>query len=1254
MIMKKLLLHRRNLLFALCLIGCLQTLAVPGKRTSSSQFLSTFAKKFLPAHYQSPFGKPDGNAKAFRKGDFKFPAPPLRAKEETTDYPEIVTPPPGLVTEKYLYISFIITSDDETGFSGDILRRDDHEQELLIGFDGPDIYIQGLSTYFPDAWIKCTLSEDQKSVNIPPSQYLGTRDGEDGTFIDCYFMVNYDETHPVNYNKEDGSFTFPLWSTIYEEEFVYHDKENRYEEYESIGYVSHRYPQIVKGVLNDDVITPPSDLVTKEYLLKNDNLYGNKDDFLLEVGYHNDDVYIRGLFPALPDAWIRGKLSGNEIIFPKWQFLGESREIGQFIGKQYGLEDIGSKKLYLYGFDQENLTFCDVVFKYDKDNDTMSGNLLAVGASRVFLEFAVFVMQNIVITPISDKAVTPSAPEISEFTMQDSDYAFTFRIPVQDIEGNGMTIDLLYYRILTEIDGQISTISFKPAEYETLREMISLIPYRFTDGKFFTSQYNYNKGHLEKKVILKSSQFTSLNKIGVQSVYHGGGTTNESEVSWLTAKDAIELLWSEIMTSYKYYYNNSKSIGKKDFAAAIDIASTTYDELTNLDEEAQQSYNIILIFEAIQSLKAAEEEFLKLNARLYNDTLSQLVIEIDNAYELYDNEGMSVGKEELLEAITHAEQLCEEVANLDEDAFKEYDMSIIINEINVLQEAEQTYLDLNEKEDLVAELEWEISNAYELLYDENNYYERETFHIAISHAQEFLEYYYSLDEEELEAFDMSRFMDEIQTLLEAEQTFLAVNNHIYEDEWQILKNYYQSVDTSYWNQEWDFSSDLPSIATLPGVESYEGHIIKIDLTDNNIVGTFPYEFLTLPYLEELILSENDLKGDIGDGITQFIQKGNLVSSNIRYLDISYNRLSGNIGPLANALTGLEYLDASGNRLDEVTPVIPKTVTTLYLNEQNIQSVVDLHIQDVATGTLLRSVPNILRYNHDMQTYDTDLSFEIKDSQYKTVSITMDDESFEINDTPYAYMGENGAIMNAKTPYYNYTSDIFFPIRLYFDEGDADFNGLIDILDLQTQIDYIVNDYNFINYTAANLWKDNTINVQDAVCMVNLLLDRKPSTVNAKLPIRQRVLQQADGGGQVFVNGGKLFLNTNLPVAAFDIVISSDNDIMLSSELTKHGLACGIRKADGQTHLIGYSLSGGSLPEGLTEIGSGLDGEVVYAMLASKNAREIPVELNLMPTDISITQTGNNPSDVRYIIPLGTNHAIYIDANKKKTIHNTTK
>ena len=70
----------------------------------------------------------------------------------------------------------------------------------------------------------------------------------------------------------------------------------------------------------------------------------------------------------------------------------------------------------------------------------------------------------------------------------------------------------------------------------------------------------------------------------------------------------------------------------------------------------------------------------------------------------------------------------------------------------------------------------------------------------------------------------------------------------------------------------------------------------------------------------------------------------------------------------------------------------------------------------------------------------------------------------------------------------------FHLRFFFEQGDANFNGSIDILDVQSVINYMFEEYQNrpFNFTAANLWEDETINIQDAICGVNLLLEQSPA------------------------------------------------------------------------------------------------------------------------------------------------------------------
>lgn len=1209
-----------------------------------------------------------------------FDAPARRARGVEDEGRVAVVPPEGMATEDYTFISILNTEEDRNKTYYERMFAEDHLQAIRVGRQGADVYIQGLSVRFPEAWLKGTLSDDQTTLNIPSPQYLGSSLGEDGETVDWLFVgFNYDSNtdgyFTVGYNAADGTFLIPIRLQIAEQS-----------EYGS-GYVHHLYPQIVKHLPEDKPVAPPSGLVTKDYLLEGSGLYGEEAQLALKIGFQQNDVYIRGLFPVLPDAWVKGKLTGNEIIIPRWQLLGESDVIDQIYSQLDNIPPMGNKRFYLYGLDLDTYTIGDIVMQYDKDNDTMTCGLFAIGASRINLEVAISAMQNATIAPISETAATPSAPDNLTFATQGDDYQFTFNIPITDVDGRPLVADKLYYKILTSQQGKTSTVEFKPADYEGLTETMSLIPYGFTLGEDFSVTFNsYSTTTPYKSVVLKGSMLTSLNKMGVTSVYKGGGATHESDAVWFTVADAYYLLRSERSTTYYYLTNDQMPLGKKQLQAAYDDATALLSELDELDEEGVLSYNLMLVLRAIGNLTAARQAYMQLNDSTSN-LLTSLNDEISAAYDLYDSYDLYIGKEALMEAIRHAEALCDEVAEMDEEELKQFDTSVIDDEIERLREAEQAYRDVVKqivpplttlqteveqayelyyddliffgKDDLmdaidhaeqllyqlydldeeawkqfdtsvinseiyalrwaeqvcrdlnvgthdsIALLESEISQAYDVYNDYSYSFGRDIFYEYISHAEELLNQFYSLSEEEKQAFDtavvteeiatlqqvehdfvefnstvnsqmeqlssaidnaysqyydddlefdrdillsaieqseklfndvydmdddaifnydLSLVSDEISALQAAVQAFVTVNTIVDEAEWQVLKAYHQSVNASEWDRTWDFSSGTRSRKALPGVRSYDGHVLSIDLSGNNIVGPFPYDFLTLPQMETLMLSYNQLTGDIGTGMTQLLKASPAPSPSIRYLDIAHNELSGNIGAVANALPGLEYLDASGNHLEEVTPTIPSTVKNVYLDDQSIERVADIHLSQLAEGTLLQAIPNIMLYNHSRQSYMKELYLEFDDTEGKKVEINLEDKAFDIYNYGYEYRGENGALIHTRNSYATYSNTTRYcslPIRLYFDEGDINFSGQTDILDLQTQIDYIVEDYrDAINFTAGNLWKDETINVQDAVCLVNLLLDKHPGADNARRLMRQSDREAADAN-QVFIDGGRL-------------------------------------------------------------------------------------------------------------------------------------
>lgn len=52
-----------------------------------------------------------------------------------------------------------------------------------LGFDGNDVYVQGICAGFPESWIKGTMNESGTAVSFPSFQYLGSTTGEYGRDI---------------------------------------------------------------------------------------------------------------------------------------------------------------------------------------------------------------------------------------------------------------------------------------------------------------------------------------------------------------------------------------------------------------------------------------------------------------------------------------------------------------------------------------------------------------------------------------------------------------------------------------------------------------------------------------------------------------------------------------------------------------------------------------------------------------------------------------------------------------------------------------------------------------------------------------------------------------------------------------------------------------------------------------------------------------------------------------------------------------
>jgi PKD repeat protein len=168
---------------------------------------------------------------------------------------------------------------------------------------------------------------------------------------------------------------------------------------------------------------------------------------------------------------------------------------------------------------------------------------------------------------------------------------------------------------------------------------------------------------------------------------------------------------------------------------------------------------------------------------------------------------------------------------------------------------------------------------------------------------------------------------------------------------------FESTNGLEWTNSWDLSTPVQTWFGLTFDQG--GCLIRIELSDNNLVGELPEtigNFLTLKVLnlsqnnirgtlrdelfnlltlEQLDLSANAMDGSVNAGMDELINltmlnlrenelTGSLPLSmyklsNLRYLDISYNQLSGKLLSQFSGLSSIQYANFSSNRFEGLIP-----------------------------------------------------------------------------------------------------------------------------------------------------------------------------------------------------------------------------------------------------------------------------------------------------------------------------------------------
>lgn len=308
--------------------------------------------------------------------------------------PTPVTPPAGLKTTKMMAN---VTSESWNYTT---------ENEVLVGYEGNDVYIQGLVGDFADAWLHGTLSGS--TITFPQGQFLDYF-GEEGYSYEMYacgFTGGGSQLCDFILERDEATGILAAPRGMGLGEFM---------EYYGSYYDLDKLTNITIAPISDEVGEAtfiPADAVCKTYYLSGEDLRNGQTEYEATLAFEGEPtpgseqaVYLGDfcMEANISGAAIKGYWSDEEtLVFPSEQFM-----------EHYTEEGSDPVDFYFYGaaIDPETgkVTTGDFILDYDANtgcfHSRFTGILISVGKITTSeITFAEF-LQDVVLMPADDDVV---------------------------------------------------------------------------------------------------------------------------------------------------------------------------------------------------------------------------------------------------------------------------------------------------------------------------------------------------------------------------------------------------------------------------------------------------------------------------------------------------------------------------------------------------------------------------------------------------------------------------------------------------------------------------------------------------------------------------------------------------------------------------------------------------------------------------------------------------------------------------------
>ncbi len=432
----------------------------------------------------------------------------------TRDRPESfpVEAPEDLVTETYTFTAKVVTAgeDDEEGDYG-FARKAEASADVTFDFNTMDVAVSSNDNADGDITENLVLTKGDVTLTVSPKD-------ESSTTPNRFWSTS----NGPQLRVYSGTLTFEVPEGKKMTQIVFNagkwndgnsaDSGN----FEGATWTGDAQTVVVSIAANTQI---NNIAVTVEESDGDEPVVEGTDyTYQIQVGFDGNDVYFSGMNGNVADMWMKGTLSedGKTVTIPACQYMGQLDVYG-----------IMYFDYFITAMDADG-GFADIVLNYDAEAQTFTTDQTVVlnGIKDEWDPYQTF--NNVVITKMPDFAATPADPTFESFNLSEEvGYSKIYAsIPTEDVDGNELLTSKLFYIVWIEKDGKEQPYTFSADLYsEDFDEDMTEIPYTHDGYDIYGGgEIIYLEDPLE--------ELASWTKVGIQSVYYGGGERNCSNIVW--------------------------------------------------------------------------------------------------------------------------------------------------------------------------------------------------------------------------------------------------------------------------------------------------------------------------------------------------------------------------------------------------------------------------------------------------------------------------------------------------------------------------------------------------------------------------------------------------------------------------------------------------------------------------------------------------------------------------------------------------